>query len=314
MTKQNKPLILIVDDTPTNIQVLAENLIQDYRVKVANSGEAAFETINRHGVPDLILLDVMMPEMDGYEVCRRLKKAPETADVPVIFITAMSGILDEAVGLDLGAMDYIIKPFFMPVVKARIRNHVRLKQVTDMLESMVWLDNQSGVANRRRFEQILDNEWKRGQRGNSSLALVIIHLNYFKAYIEHYGHDKADECLQRVATCLCSGVRRPADLVARYADEEFAVLMPDTNMAGALRISENLSEKIAAECIPHAGINQSEFLSISIGYSVAIPDPAQLSVTLMDDAYHALLRNMKSNDHCTKACAQQFMSAISVRQ
>ena len=239
-----KPLILIVDDTPTNIQVLAENLIHDYRVKVANSGEAAFEIIARQGLPDLILLDVMMPSMDGYEVCRRLKNSHKTADIPVMFITAMSSNTDEEFGLNLGAMDYITKPFYLPVVKARIRNHIRLKQMTDLLESMVWIDGLIGISNRRRFDHVLEIEWKRAQRNRSPLALIMVDIDYFKAYNDHYGHGKGDECLKLIATRLLASVSRPGDLVSRYGGDEFAILMPETDTEGAYRIADQLCRDV----------------------------------------------------------------------
>ncbi|CAK0775398.1 hypothetical protein CCP3SC15_510003 [Gammaproteobacteria bacterium] len=150
LKKEKKPLILIVDDTPTNIQVLAEALCVDYRVRVASSGKIAFEIIAKFGAPDLILLDVMMPEMDGYEVCRRLKQSPETKHVPVIFVTAKTDIVDEEYGLHLGAVDYIAKPFHLAIVSARVRNHINLKIKTDLLESQTMLD---GLTNIRPYRK-----------------------------------------------------------------------------------------------------------------------------------------------------------------
>ena len=285
-----KPLILIVDDTPTNIQVLAENLIHDYRVKVANSGEAAFEIIARQGLPDLILLDVMMPSMDGYEVCRRLKNSHKTADIPVMFITAMSSNTDEEFGLNLGAMDYITKPFYLPVVKARIRNHIRLKQMTDLLESMVWIDGLIGISNRRRFDHVLEIEWKRAQRNRSPLALIMVDIDYFKAYNDHYGHGKGDECLKLIATKLISSVSRPGDLVARYGGEEFAILMPETDTEGAYRIADQLCRRIEAEQIPHADSESSRWVTVSAGYSSLVPELMQISAVLVNEAERMLYR------------------------
>lgn len=156
--EEKKPLILIVNDTPTNIQVLAESLRADYRVRVAGSGKAAFEVIGKAGAPDLILLDVMMPDMDGYEVCRRLKQAPATKNVPVIFVTAKADAVDEEYGLNLGAVDYIAKPFHLPIVAARVRNHIDLKIKTDLLESQAMLDGLTNIPNRRRFDETLESE------------------------------------------------------------------------------------------------------------------------------------------------------------
>ena len=133
-TESQKPLLLIVDEMPTNIQVLAETLRGDYRIKVATSGRAALEIVARESAkPDLILLDVTMSEMDGYEVCRRLKEDPDTRGIPVIFVTARNDAADEEYGLRLGAMDYIAKPFHPAIVRARVRNHIELQQTAKVL-------------------------------------------------------------------------------------------------------------------------------------------------------------------------------------
>src|SRR5512142_2734958 len=146
-----KPLILIVDDTPANIQVLADALRGEYRVKVATNGRTALELATRDGGPDLVLLDVMMPGMDGYEVIRRLKANDVTRNVPVIFITAKSDPGDETQGFELGAVDYSVKPFHMPVVRARVRTHVDLKRKNDLLESLARLDGLTRIPNHRSF-------------------------------------------------------------------------------------------------------------------------------------------------------------------
>jgi len=279
-----KPLILIVDDTPTNIQVLAENLIQDYRIKVAATGTAALETIAKQGAPDLILLDVMMPDMDGYEVCRILKADPKTCDIPVIFVTAMSDVHDEEKGLNLGALDYIAKPFYLPVVKARIRNYIRLKQMTDLLESMAWIDGLTGIPNRRRFDQVLEQEWRRAQRNQISLALIMVDVDYFKSYNDFHGHGAGDMCLKRVASQLSMLVSRPGDLVARYGGEEFVILLPETDSDGAWLIAEQLCRRIEAQQIPHASSKVSRWITISAGYASLVPQSEQPSSLLLDHA------------------------------
>ncbi|MGK5091157.1 SpoIIE family protein phosphatase [Deltaproteobacteria bacterium TL4] len=131
--KQSKPLVLIVDDTPTNLTVLSDALKSDYRIKVATHGQLALDII-RKDKPVLVLLDVMMPGLDGYEVCRRIKQQPETQDIQVIFVTAKNDTVDEEAGLNLGAVDYITKPFRLPIIKARVRNHVNLKLKSEQLQ------------------------------------------------------------------------------------------------------------------------------------------------------------------------------------
>lgn len=296
----SKPLILIVDDTPTNIQVLAENLINDYRVKVAASGETALETIALQGAPDLILLDVMMPDMDGYEVCRRLKEDPQTSAIPVIFVTALNGGEDEERGLNLGALDYITKPFYLPVVKARIRNHIRLKQMTDMLEAMAWIDGLTGVPNRRRFDQALENEWKRAQRNHLPLAMILVDVDYFKAYNDSHGHGAGDLCLKQVATLLAAMVSRSGDLVARYGGEEFVMLMPETDAEGARRIAERLCLNIESQQIPHSGSEVSCQVTISAGYAAMIPEAEQAASALLDEADRMLYLAKNAGRNCAR--------------
>lgn len=283
-----KPLILIVDDTPTNIQILAENLIKDYRVKVAASGENALRIVTQQELPDLILLDVMMPDIDGYEVCRRLKNNPQTSSIPIIFVTALNEVANEEFGLNLGAMDYITKPFYLPVVKARIRNHIRLKQMTDMLESMAWIDGLTGIPNRRRFDQMLEIEWKRAQRNRLPLAVIMVDIDHFKAYNDCHGHGEGDVCLKQVATMFAATVNRPGDLVARYGGEEFVILMPETDTDGAQQLADHLRHQIESMQIPHTSSSASCWVTISLGYASLIPKPEQTSSTLLDDADNML--------------------------
>ncbi|MGZ4958122.1 MAG: diguanylate cyclase [Methylomonas sp.] len=295
-----KPLILIVDDTPTNIQVLAENLIKDYRIKVAVSGEASLDAIARQGPPDLILLDVMMPDMDGYEVCRRLKDNPQTSEIPVIFVTALDAASDEELGLNLGALDYITKPFYLPVVKARIRNHIRLKQLTDMLETMAWIDGLTGIPNRRRFDQMLEREWKRAQRNQLPLAVILVDVDYFKAYNDCHGHGAGDICLKQVAAVLAATVNRSGDLVARYGGEEFVVLMPETVSEGAQQVADQLCQRIEALRIPHAGSSTAGCVTISAGYAAVVPQPEQSPSVLLDQADRMLYLAKSSGRNCVR--------------
>jgi diguanylate cyclase (GGDEF)-like protein len=266
-----KPLILIVDDTPTNIQVLAESLRAEYRVRVAGSGKAAFEIIAKVGAPDLILLDVMMPDMDGYEVCRRLKQAPETQNVPVIFVTAKADAIDEEYGLSLGAVDYIAKPFHLPIVAARVRNHINLKIKTDLLESQAMLDGLTNIPNRRRFDETFESEWKRALRGGTPLSLIMADIDFFKRYNDNYGHGIGDDCLKKVAASLASSIDRPSDLVARYGGEEFVAILPDTDATGAHAMAERFRSHVEKMKITHEFSEVSKFVTVSVGLACVIP-------------------------------------------
>jgi diguanylate cyclase (GGDEF)-like protein len=279
--ENNIPLILVVDDTPTNIQVLAEALRLDYRVRVAGSGKAAFEIIAKFGAPDLILLDVMMPDMDGYEVCRRLKQAPETKNVPVIFVTAKADMVDEEHGLRLGAVDYIAKPFHLPIVAARVRNHINLKLKSDLLESQAMLDGLTSIPNRRRFDETLENEWKRAERSGARLSLVMADIDFFKRYNDNYGHGTGDECLKKVAATLAHSIKRPSDLVARYGGEEFVMILPETDITDARAIAEHFCSSVENLHIPHEYSDVSRSVTVSAGVACVVPNADRLAADLL---------------------------------
>ncbi|MBF0284462.1 MAG: diguanylate cyclase [Magnetococcales bacterium] len=266
-----KQLILIVDDTPVNIQVLAETLSEEYRIKVASSGPTALELAASADKPDLILLDVMMPEMDGYEVCRRLKEDGETREIPVIFVTAKGDFADEERGLSLGAVDYVVKPFYLPIIRARVHTHMHLKLKTDMLESLASLDGLTNIPNRRRFDEALTLEWKRCSRSGTPLTVVMMDIDHFKAFNDRYGHGAGDLCLRQVAAALTEHLNRPGDMAARYGGEEFAAILPDTEQDGAQLIGERLRLAVESLAIPHGASNTSDRVTLSVGFASGVP-------------------------------------------
>lgn len=267
---ENRHKILIVDDTIANIQILSASLKADYEVLVATNGRKALSILESE-FPDVILLDIIMPEMDGYEVCGKLKENPLTRSIPVIFITAMTETEDEAKGLKLGAIDYITKPFSMSLVKARIKNHINLKKYQDHLEKLSLIDGLTGIANRRSFDEHLNKEWRRSARIPRHLSAIMMDIDYFKLYNDAYGHVKGDECLRKVAAALRNAVDRPGDMVARYGGEEFACILPDTNEEGAVSIARRMQEEVASLCMPHRNSTVSRFVSLSFGVSTIIP-------------------------------------------
>ncbi|WP_201095226.1 diguanylate cyclase [Thiocystis minor] len=265
------PVVLIVDDVPTNIKLLASALRQDYRVKVASRGEDALQGARLEPQPDLILLDVMMPDMDGYEVCRRLKSDPVTEFIPVIFITARDTDEDQELGFNLGCVDYITKPFSVPIVKARIRTHLRLKRQADALERLSHIDQLTGLANRRQLATTFEMELKRAAREGMPLSILIVDIDHFKDYNDHYGHGAGDVCLRQVASSLMNSLSRPGDLVTRYGGEEFVVILPMIDSAAAYALGERLRENIVQLNIPHAFSSAASVVSVSIGGTTAEP-------------------------------------------
>jgi diguanylate cyclase (GGDEF)-like protein len=234
--------------------------------------------------PDLILLDVMMPDMDGFEVCRRLMQDKDTHKIPVIFVTAKNADADEELGLNLGAVDYITKPFMIPIAKARIRTHIRLKQQADLLESLSLLDALTQIPNRRRFDETLISEWKRAARDETPLSLMMIDIDHFKQYNDYYGHGCGDSCLQSVASELCNSVSRPGDLVARYGGEEFVAILPDTDQASALKIAELMRQNIEMLGLPHAFPEVGAVVTISVGVATQVKVNPESSTKILSDA------------------------------
>jgi diguanylate cyclase (GGDEF)-like protein len=248
-----------------NISLLSELLRQDYKIKVAKNGAKALEIARGVEKPDLILLDIEMPEMDGYEVCKILKNDNQTKNIPIIFVTARSDVADEAYGLNLGAVDYISKPFHPDIIKIRVKNHVALKLKSDWLEDLSMVDGLTHIPNRRYFDDLFMKVHKETLRDAKNIAVMMIDVDYFKPYNDHYGHGKGDDCLIKVAAALSSTLKRPADLVARYGGEEFVVLLENIDYAGAIVTGENLRRAIDQLHLPHQFSSVTDHVTISIG-------------------------------------------------
>lgn len=269
-----RQLVLIVDDQRLNIRMLGAALADELDIVEATDGEAALARARELPQPDLILLDIAMPGLDGYEVCRQLKEADETRHIPVIFATAMDDVADETRGFELGAVDYISKPFKLPVVQARVRTHLRLKRQSELLERLVTIDGLTEIPNRRRFDERLDAEWRRSIRSRQPLSVVLMDVDHFKLFNDHYGHAAGDRCLCAVAKGLVSALNRAADLVARYGGEEFVAVLPNTDAEGATLAAENLRVVVEALCVPHAHSSAGPVVTISLGGATVVPPHA----------------------------------------
>lgn len=284
--------ILVVDDELLNIEVMSGTLEDLGEVLFATNGAEAIDLCLREK-PDIIILDIMMPEMDGFEVCRRLKQMPETSSIPIIFATAMTDNTDEAKGFEIGAVDYISKPIVAPVVVARVKNHLQLKQYRDHLENIAFIDGLTGIPNRRSFDQHIRAEWQRGVRSASELSLLLIDIDHFKQYNDTYGHQAGDACLAVVAKALSSSVHRPGDLVARYGGEEFVCILPATNIEGASAIGTTLREAVNYLKIPHKSSSVCNHVTISIGGASIMPDQSS-DIGDLIGAANAMLYKAKS--------------------
>ncbi|WP_061288632.1 diguanylate cyclase [Azotobacter vinelandii] len=279
--------VLIVDDLPVNLAFVAGVLEAECEVIAASDGTSALR-LAVEALPDLILLDVRMPGIGGFEVCRRLKASALTAPIPVIFLTSLSDPDDEAEGLEIGAIDYIVKPFNAPVLRARVRNHLRLARQHELLERMAQCDGLTGIANRRAFDAFLERQWRHQERLRRPLAVLMMDVDHFKAYNDALGHLDGDRCLRQIARAVADARLRGPGLVARFGGEEFACVLPDIDAGAALHVGERMREAVEALRIPHPASSAAPRVTLSIGGATAIPGPGLDAGALLEMADEAL--------------------------
>lgn len=284
-----KPRLLIVDDQALNIQALHRVFAADCQVFMATSGAQALQLCSQQ-LPDLVLLDVQMPDMDGFEVCLRLKADAQLREIPVVFVTAHQDGDTETRGLDCGAVDFISKPFNPAVVRARVRTQLRLKLQSDLLREVAFIDGLTGLHNRRFFDERFNAELQRAQRNKSSLAIALIDVDFFKRYNDHYGHLSGDDCLRAVALALRLVLKRPGDIVCRFGGEEFACVLPETDAAGALAVGRAMEQTVRALRTPHALSDVGDIVTVSVGMAVGSPSPDWTMESMLSMADSELYR------------------------
>ncbi|MEN5386359.1 diguanylate cyclase [Aliarcobacter skirrowii] len=301
MIEENRATILIVDDMSTNLMMLSDILKDDYNIKISKTGEKAIELCKNLDI-DLVLLDIEMPLMNGYEVCKNLKNYEKTKNIPIIFVSAKNSEEDEEYGLNLGAIDYISKPFSKVIIKARVKNQIKLKQKSELLEKLSNYDGLTNIKNRRYFDDRLTQVYKDSKIKNTNLALMMIDIDFFKPYNDNYGHGKGDEALKIVAKTLENSILntldRPNDLVARYGGEEFVVLLSNIDSKELEEISNRVVKAIRDENIEHKFSKVASYLTISLG-AVLYKSSNDLSIaSIMKSADEALYEvKQKSRDN-----------------
>jgi diguanylate cyclase (GGDEF)-like protein len=308
--------ILIVDDSSDNLRLLSTMLqSQGYQVKKAISGAFALQSLELIK-PDLILLDVNMPGLNGYEVCEAIKAQESYQTTPVIFISASNEVFNKVKAFELGAIDYITKPFHLEEVLIRVENQLnqkrlyqalkqqntlleneiterrriesQLKKANHKLELLASLDGLTGLANRRRFDEYLATEWQRCLRGNFPLSLILIDVDFFKAYNDTYGHILGDECLKKIACILQNASQRATDLAARYGGEEFVIVLPHTPQPGAVELARSIQKAVAAQKIPHHKSLVSVHITLSLGIASIQPGAGSQLPQFVEGADQAL--------------------------
>lgn len=315
---QQQDSILVVDDTPENLELLARVLSRKgFQVRLAGSGQKALKLIQEE-LPDIILMDVCMPEMDGYEVCQVLKCNLDTKDIPIIFVSALDEVLDKVKAFRVGGVDYITKPFHAAEVIVRVDTHLALRRLQKQMElqndrlrqeiqdrlavevalqaanqelqRLAHMDGLTQVANRRSFDSGLMQEWRRLAREQKSLTLILCDVDFFKKYNDTYGHQAGDDCLRNVASAVSTALKRPGDLVARYGGEEFAVILPNTPLSGALHVAVEIKAAVQALEMMHCASPIGEYVTLSIGVSSVIPLVEFSPMSLLAAADRALYK------------------------
>lgn len=291
--------ILIVDDSGLSRDLIGSYLTRSgYKNLVkAESAVEAFGVLGLDGATgdaqeiDLILMDIIMEDIDGIEATKRIRQETQLRDIPIVMVTGSekSDTFEEA--FSAGARDYVSKPINMMELRVRVSSALKLKRETDLrkerereLELLSSLDGLTGIANRRIFDTTLDKEWNLAQRNCWPLSLIMIDIDFFKPYNDHYGHQGGDDCLQRVALAINGVPKRPGALVARYGGEEFVVILPDTEASLARQFAELIQKTVSGLQLPHEKSKIAPFITVSIGMSTSPLDKAKA------DSFEELLK------------------------
>jgi len=279
----SRPTVLVVDDSLEALNGLCNLLRADCNALFGFNGLEALALATSES-PDLIVLDVAMPGMDGYEVLRRLKEEPCTQDIPVIFLTAPGPSVSEVRALELGAIDFVTKPYDPAILKLRMQNQLAYKRSLDLAMALSLGDALTGIANRRRFDEHLQQEWNRALRNQKPISMILMDIDHFKRFNDALGHPAGDACLQRVAEVLKNSLKRSMDFVARYGGEEFVCILSETDAPGALDVAKRIAARMAAAAIAHPDSPVASTVTLSLGVATMIPTQDQSPLDLTQEA------------------------------
>lgn len=265
----DKPTLLIIEDALDSLAGIRLIIDQDYKLLFAATGREGME-IARSRQPDLILLSAKLPDQDAYEVCSRLRADLQTHKIPVLLVVNSEAEITLE-SLEAGAVDYIVRPFQAALLKARLRVVLELKRSRDLLEGQETLDRVTGIPNQRQFEEILNREWRRALRYQTPQSLILLDIDFFKAYIDGYGQLAGDNCLRQIAQILVKIAKRETDCVARVENDEFVYLLPETDASGAIQVAQQIQEAVENLNLPHAGSPAADHVTLSIGVATLRP-------------------------------------------
>jgi len=259
------PKLLIVEDEIANQKLLRRLLGSSYQLEFAGTVETGWAVLNSDEAIELVLLDLNLPGESGFDLLGKIRETEALSQLPVIVLTGLTDEKDETLGLQMGANDFIHKPFRPEAVKVRISNQLKIASQQRNLEALAVRDHLTGLYNRRGFDEIFSRELARAKRSGAPLSLAMVDVDYFKRYNDYYGHPQGDAALRFIAQHLNAVTRRAADLCARVGGEEFLLLWPETPAKGALHQAEKLRRTIEQDAFEHLGSAISKTLTVSIG-------------------------------------------------
>lgn len=318
-----KQSILIVDDESINVSILVEMLNDKYNLLGATDGATALEIANSDENVDLILLDIIMPGMDGSEVAHQLKHNKKTSEIPFIFLTTKSDTQSIVKGFQEGAVDYISKPFAKEELLARVHNHLQLHKLNgELLDALRALqekidelnqskralkelsitDEMTKLYNRRYFNEVFKKEFNRAKRENKSISFLMLDVDHFKLYNDVYGHQKGDNVLSKIGKVLNSFSKRAGDFAFRLGGEEFGIIFHENGAKQALKFANNLLKAVENLKIPHANNSASKFVTVSIGLVYKNIDKTTTVVTIYKEADDSLYEAKKSGRNRVVNC------------
>jgi diguanylate cyclase (GGDEF)-like protein len=298
METKEKNSILIIDDELLNLKMLRSILHEDYTVFTAKDGPTGIEMAIANK-PDLILLDILMPAMDGYEVMTSLKSKGNTRRIPVIFITGLDSKIEEERGLSMDAADYIGKPFCPGIVRLRVKNQIQIVNQIRTIEQLSNIDQLTQIPNRRSLDQHILSEWGRSIREQIPLSLLMIDVDKFKIYNDTYGHLQGDIVLRTVAGTIVHTLQRAGDFAARFGGEEFCILLPGADMEGATKVAEQVREAVQT-LIVHCEDGTDSKVTISVGVHSIVPTVTDTIPDFIAKADHALYLAKESGRNCVR--------------
>ena len=329
--KYHQDEILLIDNNLDNLNNLTFNLAQKgYKTQKLKHGQEVIK-IAEEQQPNLIILNQTNILNDGYEVCSSLKKSDRASEIPIIFFSNSHARKDKVKAIEIGGVDYIARPFHLEEAIARIErqleNYHLQKQLQDQnillqkeikirtkveaalrhanqeLRYLATTDALTEIANRRKFDEYIIQEWRRLAREKAPLSMIIADVDCFKSYNDTYGHQAGDNCLEKIAQSIARVIKRPSDLVARYGGEEFVIVLPRTELAGAVHIANEIRVAIRHLNISHQSSSVSDRITLSLGVSSAIPIPKTSSEALIYAADSALYDAKSQGRDCLVSCS-----------